>query len=507
MKKTNSVNVYWEEFPDTGNQIKDVLNPSRFQEPSEILNSTEVFVKSKPWLQKQTNPKLISKKIEIPKNESLEYTKKSISEKEQILCEPARLKDLNHEDKQKIANLIRELAKFSNAKEQAVKQLHEVKDNYTSALTRFQMEKEQAVKKYDLLKEKLLEYEILVEEMKLSAKNQSSQNPGNLENDDKSETSLIDNFSDLFLEQEKKFHHQQNVLQEQIEQLHKLQESILRQQPADQRNIKHNTSFTEIGVNTRKLESYMMSESRHGNNKQGFDSSLNQNAHVDEHRINQSVKNGEVKIPLLQQSTKIKHDIEVQTDINTIDQYKQYIDVSEQTEYPLISKSSCNKTPVKNQSDQLHKPELPKSSLKVVNCSASNSTKRTYSNVQGSIAFDNTKHSSSKNEKNPVVLVSPVQRKHFKPSSMLDLVEGIHPRSTSTSVDQYSMKQSIPLQTKSPNSSRTFSNESQIRHPTSSDGKDLKKINRQSKTQPTKYKSKNMEEVLERNMLDDIFFT
>ena len=37
------------------------------------------------------------------------------------------------------------------------------------------------------------------------------------------------------------------------------------------------------------------------------------------------------------------------------------------------------------------------------------------------------------------MLTSPLQRKHFKPSSVLELVEGLQPKSTSTSVDQYSL--------------------------------------------------------------------
>ena len=532
MKKTNSVKVYWEEFPDDINQLKDALNPSKFQEPSEVLNSTEVSVKPKPWLQKQRKPKLVvGKKNEISKNESVKTVKKGIPVKEQVLHKAARLKDLNPDDKQKIANLIRELAKFGNEKEEAVKQLHEVKDNYTSALKKFQLEKEQAVKKHDLLKEKLLEYEIMVEEMKLSDNNQqSSQNQENLENiDGKSETSLIDNFSELFLEQEKKFHHQQNILQDQIEQLLKLQESILKQQTVDQEGnlTSHKTSFIEfkeIGVNSRKLESYIMAENRHEVSKQDLELSLNQNAHLDKQTLNQHTEENGLIIPSLKESTKKTQDIEVQTEIPTLNQHKQFIDVAEQVQCPLISKSSCHKTPVKTQANSSRIPDLPGNSLKVVDGSARNgtinATKRKFSNTQQNTGFNILKHSLSENEGNQAVLVSPVQRKHFKPSSMLELVEGIQPRSTSTSVDQYSMKQSSSLKTKSSSSNGSvrfskksqsdhYSNKKQLLTSSGISAQNTENIygQKQFKPRSTKQRSKNNEDILERNMLDDIFFT
>ena len=50
MKKVNPVKIYWEEFPENVDQFKNVLNPSKFQEPRKIFNSTEVMVQPKPWL-------------------------------------------------------------------------------------------------------------------------------------------------------------------------------------------------------------------------------------------------------------------------------------------------------------------------------------------------------------------------------------------------------------------------------------------------------------------------
>ena len=515
MKKVNPVKIYWEEFPENVDQFKNVLNPSKFQEPSKVLNSTEVMVQPKPWLKRDVKSGGVkprtpinvfdNKKTDVNKSFQKEpVTEKSFQKETTGNLKNSqrliRIKDLNPEDKQKIANLIRELAKFGNEKELAVKELSHVKENFNNLQRQLQTEKEMAVKEYDVLKQKLLEYEILVEEMKYKSLQEKSPPKvcTDITNmDAKSESSLIDNFSDLFLEQEKKFQQQQNILQEQIEQLQKLQESVLQAQTVNNTPVPgtpKKNSKELICPNTKKLESYLQSSTSKWNSQtenpvtaKSVDISM-QSKHSDRSITNRSTA-----------------DMEVQTEQPTAlvveDSYKNHQRIaggSAETD----SKRYHNHSYTRDYELQINKSSLRNKQVK--------RTLYNKSEAQKSVGFSaklpiSTFSEDSEDEEEDKIVVSPLRRKHFKPSSMLELVDGIQPRSASTSIDQYSLKQSRST------SSRTFSNK---RSPSSHGGSRtttksiIGKVYEQKKPTTTRFKNKQQqnEEMLEREMLDEVFF-
>lgn len=519
MKKVNPVKIYWEEFPENVDQFKNVLNPSKFQEPSKVLNSTEVMVQPKPWLKKDVNSSGVKPRTQNVYDDKKTAINKSF-QKEPVINKsfqkeaaanpknPRQLvsiKDLNPEDKQKIANLIRELAKFGNEKELAVKELSHVKENFNNLQRRLQSEKEMAVKEYDVLKQKLLEYEILVEEMKY--KSLSDKSPpkvcSDITNmDAKSESSLIDNFSDLFLEQEKKFQQQQNVLQEQIEHLQRLQESVLQAQTV--KNTLAVTTPKKIASqepncpNTKKLESYLQSSVTKDSQTENPITTNPMNLSI-QSKPDRSITN---------RSTV---DMEVQTEkhptaIVVEDSYKNHQRIAGGST-KKVQKRYHDHSYTRDYDLHKHKSSLRNGQVK--------RTLYNKSSTQKSVGFSTKSpmstfsQSSDESEEEDKVVVSPLRRKHFKPSSMLELVEGIQPRSASTSIDQCSLKQSCT------SSSRTELNKRALSHSTRVGSKTATKssishgkVYQRTKPTTTRFKNERQqnEEMLEREILDEVFF-
>ena len=506
MKKVNPVKIYWEEFPENVDQFKNVLNPANFQEPSKVLNSTEVMVHPKPWLKKDVRSGAKSRSLNVYDTKNTDVNKSCQKESVVITKNPQtliRIKDLDPEDKQKIANLIRELAKFGNEKEVAIKELSHVKQNFNNLQRQLHSEKEMAVKEYDALKQKLLEYEILVEEMKHKSLQQEPlqkrcTDVGSI--DGKSETSLIDNFSDLFLEQEKKFQHQQNILQEQIEQLQRLQESVLKVQTVNNTPAAatpKKVSKESSCLNTKKLESYLQSSSK-------------KNSQIEHSTIDKSLDLSSQSKQYNGVTNRSTVDMEVQTEPNKMedetpivveDSYKNHrkiagsIERDDKKYYGSYTQgyNIHNKTSFQNKQTKrtLYKKAVPQKSVGF-------STKLPLSTFSQS--------SDDEEVDEEAIVISPLQRKHFKPSSMLELVEGIQPRSTSTSVDQYSLKQSFAssLRATTGKGGQGWANGSK----TGTKSK-IEKVYQQ-KMLSTIPKSKNErqhnEEMLERALLDDVFF-
>ncbi|XP_066924901.1 uncharacterized protein MCAP_0864-like [Clytia hemisphaerica] len=525
MKKIDPVKIYWEDFPQNSDQFRNVLDPTKFQEPSKILNSTEVTARPKPWLAKNVPRSKVktvnAKEKEIPDVNVMiaNQNKSKVPEKKEsvasftspkVYTRSVGIKDLNSEDKQKITKLIQELAKFGSEKQKAVKELNDVKENYSSLKMQLQREKEEAIHQHNLMKDKLTEYQILVEEMKSNQQNAQSI----MDLDAKSETSLIDNFSDLFLEQEKKFERQQNILQEQIEQLQKLQESVIKQQT--EKTPKKPT----VGLNSKKLESYLQQSASKHTNSTLADLSMQTESHDLKENKAELIKNSPNSTQLEtynnEQTKKIKQPVK-----HTVDMEVQTETPREPTlkDSPLVIKSSyrhqnkafssrmkCSSSRDARMLEERSTKEKFDVDSKPTRQGTSNRSLKAYKRTsvhsspppQKSVCFSKSTTSDEDAEHEEMILVSPLQRKHFKPSSMLELIEGIQPRSTSTSVDQYSMKRSSSLKSRSTTSSNSYSK---------TKPKGLDKVYGKRTTTNSKTKSlKKDEDMLERKMLDDLFF-
>ena len=490
------IKIYWEEFPESDKQLKEAINDKTTNRTGKILNSTEVVLVKD--LHDKKNQKLTTMNKKIVKEER----RRIPPQKEDLPKSAAALKDLSASEKQKIARLVHELAKYGDEKKAAVEELETVKSQYDASLKKLQAEKEQAIKKHDQLKEKLLEYEILIDEIKQSSKFANDMDcvehvvsetiqPVTKEiavSQGDVEKKIFHDFSDLFVEQEKKFRLQQEQLQKQIEQVQRLQGSLMQQRSHDIRNIEQNETLTsEVGMNTKKLESYISSEQ---NQSRTFMETPVSSSYLKEKEKTPKpdIKEGADSIRLGSsskvRSRTIDSSITQKTNLHT--------EVKSDTSHVLFTPKSIShitesvtlpKTPVtpKTKSHNMEPVTLPRTS------------KTQASKIDSHLSF----RSSSPPFRDTIekvtgdVLVSPVQRKHFKPSSIIELVDGLQPRSTSTSVDQYSLQSGRNTQRKSV----TQKSSSALRNAYTS-----------KPSAPRRRKSSIDTDAMEKDMLEDIFF-
>ena len=611
---SHPVKMYWQDVPPEEEQIKNVLPVGTYCEPSNIINSTHVHIQGKPWLQnaklkkkenkdcntQQTKQTSSKHKVNNRNDKSEERNRKNEKEngcitsdknKEKIddnpnnYIKPAKcsLAELRKEDKQRVADLVREMAKFSEEKEKAVQELSNIKTNFTVKLKSLEVEKQKMIKEKDTLKEKLLRYELILKEIKEKQKNEtnnqnsvetilnnhislqdfstdfqgyekvtsaSSQTvpetcPGNLRKTkqsngaenvggnlktqiDKEQCPVehlkgVNDFANLFFKQQDKFHHQQEILQRQIEQLQKLQESILEQQQqhikeiqvdskahgnqsqkdemacgnhVDQNDLQENP-FNESpkGKYSLKLQNYISKQSKYGKNCVNAITSTEQNkgnilenanntSHIlatdtimeDESKNNTLVSvhclNATTKSSKIDSSVQTKSNVSIQADVIITDSKRPPIKhtgvVYKQTDVNMISKgvptSKSNVCIGTDTTDEINKLEVCKSQISKLeeslkNISSSKLVQNTNIDTHASHKVDKSKKFTTHKEI-PIVdnnsdhdsdgaqevvkennsMSSAIQRRHFQPASILELIDGLQPPSTSTSIDHHSFK-------------------------------------------------------------------
>ncbi|XP_065666523.1 nuclease SbcCD subunit C [Hydra vulgaris] len=246
-------NVFWKKENFTmHNVMLDLPNP----EPKKLINSTPIkaekkHLKSKFITKIESSKPIVqaSTKTELPKP-LVQVSSTNISS--ELNKKECTLKDLCKEDKIKITNLIKELAKYGEEKEKALEELQYMKKNFEEKLQILDKEKQISIRDQIVLKEKLLEYEFSKNnEINLEEKNNAEHTSfcesdisdvSNIRNDLKNvqmnrvqkRISVIlpdeNTLAEIFNEQQKQFQLQQKRLQDQIEQLQKLQESVVAHQ-------------------------------------------------------------------------------------------------------------------------------------------------------------------------------------------------------------------------------------------------------------------------------------
>eukprot|EP00794_Sanderia_malayensis_P007560 gene7560-8398_t len=189
-----AANVYWRSDEPDGFQVKNINVPGVFPRPSSKINSKSVFVESKPWLQTQSmdNDRKKAARNEVARpaaargerpnsssiNNSLLQKKNAERTAKQDIgnansvnaaIEPkkslsASLKDLRNEDKKRITNLIKELAKSGEERKIAVGSLHKERLLFEERQKELKAEQEKLILERDELKEKLLEYKFLIDQ-------------------------------------------------------------------------------------------------------------------------------------------------------------------------------------------------------------------------------------------------------------------------------------------------------------------------------------------------------
>ena len=478
------VNVYWKELPPEENQVKNILPQEVSNPPGVVLNSAQVQAYAKPWLVNAKQSAEEYKKLQIKNTADQPKLKKDVNVKRKSpnkdICSTvdsnkswnafnknsATLKDLCKEDRQKVANLIKELARFGEQKEEAMKQLQSVTADYEIKLDSIEQEKNNALLNQDILKEKLVECQAVIDSLKKQIEeNHSEQNrvfyslvaKTGSENEH-AEKSVSDAYTDILMQQQKKFQSQQDALQEQINQLQEVQNSfktslkkLKKHKEKVEKMSTENSLIASTSLNfenTKKLGNYLAKETN--STKSQIDDSILATDTVIEttERKNLSKQN----IDSIPSNKKVDKSLQTDAPVtfsgvraNDLKDYN-----SPETQKMVLFNQICSKsemfyTKPHNKIDNFNKENLDQNSNYKRPKSSILKQQKNSVELFDSLIEDNTANFRHHNKQRLGDSVfrdssSVLKRRHFKPSSMLMVADGLRPPSTSTSIDQHSLK-------------------------------------------------------------------
>ena len=163
--------VFWQKDDPDDFQVKDVNCPGVFPQPSSKIDSYTVTTAVKPWLRprrREPESQPLSSKHKHSKVQGtlLQARKPSSSRNESGIAAKgkvsASLKDLSSEDKKRVANLIKELAKAGEERKLAVNALHQERSVFQGKEESLKQQQERLIAERDELREKILEYQFLI---------------------------------------------------------------------------------------------------------------------------------------------------------------------------------------------------------------------------------------------------------------------------------------------------------------------------------------------------------
>ena len=169
--------VYWRKDEPDDFQVKDINVPGVFPRPSLKLNSSSVTTTVKPWLRPRSTRTSGSKHEQSTRNQGASLgnvnqtaplageTKSMPGDKPKLASHgkvSASLKDLSFEDKKRVANLIKELAKAGEERKLAVNALHQERTLFQGKEESLKRQQEKLISERDELREKILEYQFLI---------------------------------------------------------------------------------------------------------------------------------------------------------------------------------------------------------------------------------------------------------------------------------------------------------------------------------------------------------
>eukprot|EP00112_Aurelia_sp_Birch-Aquarium-sp1_P013338 Seg2824.3 transcript_id=Seg2824.3/GoldUCD/mRNA.D3Y31 product="Protein hinderin" protein_id=Seg2824.3/GoldUCD/D3Y31 len=181
-----SATIYWKKDDPDEFQVKDINVPGVFPKPSTKVNQDTVLASAKPWLRQRNSEHQNKDPTSRPKSaagfgsrKSGERNAKNIatwhenkrlqqhraeleSSLDRHLRMSASLKDLCSEDKKRITNLIKELAKAGEERKTAVGALHKERLSFKDKEDLLIQQQEKLVMERDELREKILEYQFLI---------------------------------------------------------------------------------------------------------------------------------------------------------------------------------------------------------------------------------------------------------------------------------------------------------------------------------------------------------
>ena len=163
--------VFWRKDDPDDFQVKDVNVPGVFPQPSSKIDSYTVTTAVKPWLrprrkEQESQPPTSTHKHSKVQGAPLEAREPSSSRSESGIPAKSKvsasLKDLSSEDKKRVANLIKELARAGEERKLAVNALHQERSIFQGKEESLKRQQERLIAERDELREKILEYQFLI---------------------------------------------------------------------------------------------------------------------------------------------------------------------------------------------------------------------------------------------------------------------------------------------------------------------------------------------------------
>ena len=174
--KKNITHIFWKKDHIEDDRVKTVYIPGVYPNPGTRIENKTVHAASKPWLKQGKNERRSSHR-QVDLQPALKRTVASVASQnkddkgsskrtasERKHERRASLKDLRPEDKRRVANLIKELAKAGEEREIVVERLHKERLDFSEKNDELRREQMQLIKERDGLREKMLEYQLLINE-------------------------------------------------------------------------------------------------------------------------------------------------------------------------------------------------------------------------------------------------------------------------------------------------------------------------------------------------------
>ena len=182
-----SATIFWKKDEPDESQIKEINVPGVFPRPSSNVYGQKVTALARPWLRtKKVGQQTATRTLIDQSDEKLQQGTSEHQLKMKLANEKRKkkiaisLKDLSGEDKRRVANLIKELAKAGEERKLAINALHEERIDFQGKEELLKQEQEKLIMERDELREKILEYQFLINQYSNQIQHKQDQSKGEI---------------------------------------------------------------------------------------------------------------------------------------------------------------------------------------------------------------------------------------------------------------------------------------------------------------------------------------
>eukprot|EP00795_Rhopilema_esculentum_P000172 gene172-9797_t len=212
-----SATIFWKKDEPDESQIKEVNVPGVFPRPSSNVYGQTVTALARPWLrtkkvgQQTATRTLIDQSDEKPQQGTEHQLKMKQANEKSKKKIAISLKDLSGEDKRRVANLIKELAKAGEERKLAINALHEERIDFQGKEELLKQEQEKLIMERDELREKILEYQFLINQYSNQIQQKQDQSKGEINDRNSKGSELGDKYHSKETDSHTQLHSNDNL--------------------------------------------------------------------------------------------------------------------------------------------------------------------------------------------------------------------------------------------------------------------------------------------------------